>query len=228
MEPIIIDQIPFTFTAADVAPQLHVEPGTEDFEALEGLVAEACRVTRPKAVFGVSFITGRGSDFVELDGVRMDSRVMPANLSGVQRVFPYVATCGMEVEEWSAGISDMLYRWWMDVAKIQLLHKAIGALNARLKAEWKIDKSSNMNPGSLPDWPITEQPKLFSLLGDVTAKIGVKLTDSMLMLPSKSVSGIYFATDSGYENCELCTRENCPGRRKPYQQERHDELLASR
>ena len=82
-----------------------------------------------------------------------------------------------------------------------------------------------MNPGSLPDWPITEQAKLFSLLGDVKALIGVTLTESMLMLPTKSVSGVYFETERNFENCELCARENCPGRRKPFDEAKYGELL---
>lgn len=225
MEPIILDQILCTITAEEVAPKLHIEQGTEDYEALAGLVAKACRIARPKAVYTTSYITGRGSDFMLLDAVRMDSRVMPVNLAKVHRVFPYVATCGTEVDEWSEGITDMLYHWWTDTIKIHVLHKAIAALNTRLKDGLRLGTLSNMNPGSLPDWPITEQPKLFSLLGDVKAKIGVTLTDSMLMLPSKSVSGLYFQTESGYENCELCERGDCPGRRKPYDKELHNALL---
>ena len=72
-----------------------------------------------------------------------------------------------------------------------------------------------MNPGSLPDWPISQQRPLFDLVGKA-AEIGVHLTDSYLMRPLKSVSGILFATDVTYENCQLCPVERCPNRRAPY------------
>jgi hypothetical protein len=36
------------------------------------------------------------------------------------------------------------------------------------------------------------------------------------MLPTKSVSGIFFPTETSYENCQLCPRENCPNRRAEY------------
>ena len=146
MEPIILDQILCTITAEEVAPKLHIEQGTEDYEALAGLVAKACRIARPKAVYTTSYITGRGSDFMLLDAVRMDSRVMPVNLAKVHRVFPYVATCGTEVDEWSEGITDMLYHWWTDTIKIHVLHKAIAALNTRLKDGLRLGTLSNMNP----------------------------------------------------------------------------------
>ena len=50
----------------------------------------------------------------------------------------------------------------------------------------------------------------------VRAEIGVQLTDSYLMHPLKSVSGILFATDGTYGNCQLCPVERCPNRRAPY------------
>ena len=75
---------------------------------------------------------------------------------------------------------------------------------------------SAMNPGSLEDWPISEQRQLFSILGDVESLIGVRLTDSFLMLPIKSVSGVYFPKEITFQSCQLCPRERCQGRRAPY------------
>jgi hypothetical protein len=216
MKPTVLDRIPFRLEAGELAQQLRIGPGSDDFEALRSLIAGVSRVARPKAIFTASFITGRGEDFMELDGVGMMSRVMPVNFQAVHRAFPYVATCGVEAEEWSREIADPLEAWWADALKLHLLGDAIKFLGEHLKKALRLGKFSSMNPGSLPDWPITEQAKLFSLLGDVKAQIGVELTASMLMLPTKSVSGIYFETEKGFENCELCARANCPGRRKPY------------
>lgn len=225
MKPIVLDSIPVTLSAAEIAPQLRVKEGTEDYEALEALLRQACAIARPKAIYTMASITGHGDGYVEIEGVRMESRVMCDNLKGVHRAFPYVATCGTEVDKWSAGVADFLENWWMDVAKEHLLGRAIRQLNGHLKQTYGIERMSNMNPGSLPDWPITAQPQLFGLLGDVAASIGVTLTDSMLMVPSKSVSGLYFQNESNYENCELCDRKDCPGRRKPFDKEKHETIL---
>ncbi len=73
-----------------------------------------------------------------------------------------------------------------------------------------------MNPGSLPDWPLPQQLPLFQLLGDVEGLIGVHLKESFLMVPTKTVSGIFFPTETRFESCQLCPREDCPGRRAPY------------
>jgi hypothetical protein len=71
-----------------------------------------------------------------------------------------------------------------------------------------------MHPGSgdASVWPIEQQGPLFSLLGDVTGAIGVELTDSFLMVPNKSVSGVRFATEIDFRSCQLCHREGCPSR----------------
>ena len=43
----------------------------------------------------------------------------------------------------------------------------------------------------------------------------------MLMLPRKSVSGIYFPSEVSFFSCQLCPRDRCDGRKAPY-----DETLA--
>jgi hypothetical protein len=57
---------------------------------------------------------------------------------------------------------------------------------------------------------------LFQLLADVEASIGVRLNKSLVMIPTKSVSGIYFQTEVSFFNCQLCQRGKCPGRKARY------------
>ena len=73
-----------------------------------------------------------------------------------------------------------------------------------------------MSPGSLADWQLTQQAALFRILDDLPERIGVRLTDSMLMIPTKSISGVRFALDWDFESCQLCPRQGCPGRRADY------------
>ena len=103
------------------------------------------------------------------------------------------------------------------------LGSAIGHLSDHLDRRYRPGAMSHMNPGSLKDWPITQQKELFSLLGDVDAAIGVTLTEGMVMVPTKSTSGIYFPTETKFESCQLCPKEDCVGRRAPY-----DPALAER
>ena len=79
-------------------------------------------------------------------------------------------------------------------------------------------KTATMAPGSLSNWPLPQQRPLFDVLGDVQGIIGVELSDSFLMTPNKSVSGVRFPTEEGFASCQLCPREGCPNRRAPYDQ----------
>ena len=75
-----------------------------------------------------------------------------------------------------------------------------------------------MNPGSaeVGVWPLAQQRPLFRLLGDPKAAIGVVLTESLLMIPNKSVSGVLFPSRAGWVSCQVCSRSGCVGRRAAY------------
>ncbi|NMA94791.1 MAG: hypothetical protein GX974_01975, partial [Clostridiales bacterium] len=62
----------------------------------------------------------------------------------------------------------------------------------------------------------SEQKALFKILGRPDEAIGVKLTDSYLMLPIKSLCGIKFYCSESFINCVFCERENCQNRRTGY------------
>ena len=60
------------------------------------------------------------------------------------------------------------------------------------------------------------QKELFEILGGpefVRDAIGVTYSDSWLMTPTKSMSGILFESETVYENCQHCPLERCPNRR---------------
>jgi hypothetical protein len=92
-----------------------------------------------------------------------------------------------------------------------------------LKDHYRLGRIEAMSPGSLPDWPIQAQRPLFALFGDTERLLGVRLTESLLMVPSKSVSGILFPTEQTFASCQLCPREGCPSRQLPYDPALYDE-----
>src|SRR5690606_16872441 len=149
-----------------------------------------------------SYIEGRGEDFVNIDGIEFKSRVLSVNLKNVNRVIPYIVTCGLELDELSNSISDVLLQYYLDEIKKMVVGEASSYLFELVKKRFRLTKIARMNPGSLEDWPISQQVPLFSIFGDTQASIGVTLTDSYLMIPTKSVSGIIFPTEVTYENCQ--------------------------
>ena len=216
MQPEVLDEIPFEIHLPALRDQMHLAEGSEDAEAIGRLVEQARAVGRPKALFRLAYVEGRGEDSVVIEALAFTSRVLRVNLDGVHRVFAYLGTCGRELHDWAESLDDMLERYWADAIKALALSAAMQALNRHADAALGPGKTSGMNPGSLPDWPISQQRPLFDLLGDPRQAVSVELTDSFLMIPNKSISGIRFPTEATFESCQLCPREVCPGRRAPY------------
>ncbi len=212
----ILENIPVELTVEQVLRSLHLDSDGKYAGDVQGLVDMVQDVVRPKAIFDVRYIDRKGTDEVEVGEVIFTSRVLRVNLDKVERVFPYIATCGVEVESIDIPSDDLMRRFVLDNIKQIALGAAVKHLREHIDRVYRPGPMSAMSPGSLEDWPISEQKQLFSIFGDVDRLIGVKLTDSYLMLPIKSLSGIYFPTEVRFESCQLCPRERCPGRRAPY------------
>ena len=210
--------IPFSLDAEHLMRQLRIKPGSSNAEAFTELLARVVEVGKPKAVYELSYVEDRADDSVVLGGVRFTSRALRRNLGPVERVFPYVATCGTEADAVAAPDGDALQALWLWTIKEALLEVARDYLYERLASRYRMTHWATMHPGSgdAGVWPIEQQKELFSVFGEVETLIGVRLTDSMLMVPAMSVSGIVYATETEFASCQVCHREGCPGRTAPF------------
>lgn len=222
MTAVILDDIPFVPEFESIAKRLRVREGSANADQLRQLLETAEAIARPKALYRVTYVESRTEDTIRLDGETFRSRVLRVNLEDVHRVFPYVATCGMELYSWKMSMDDMLEHYYADTINEAALAAAREALRAHLTERYQLGRTATMNPGSLEDWPIYSQRPLFALLGDPEAAIGVRLTDSMLMIPAKSVSGIRFPTEKRFESCHLCARQGCPSRKARYEEDLYE------
>ena len=213
---VVLDPLPFQVDFAALQLSLHIRPAGEAEADLQRMVDVAQSIARPKAIYKLAFIDAKEDQAVLLDGIRFTSRVLRVNLDSAQRVFAYVATSGRELEAWADAQEDLLARFWADAINQEVLGAALRSFREHLAAQFAVSQLSTMNPGSLADWPLREQRPLFGLLGDVQAAIGVTLTPSLLMTPTKSVSGILFPSEETFASCQLCPREACPNRRAAY------------
>jgi hypothetical protein len=212
----ILTNIPVEFDLGVLLSRLHIPEGDADAAAVGKLAEWARSVANPKAIYDICYLGDKSEDTVNIGGVTFTSRILSTNLDQAHRFFPFIVTCGKELEIQPNVTGDMMEFYWLDEIKQMALGAAFGYMQKHITEKYQPGKISYMCPGSLEDWPTTQQAQLFSLFGDTEAKIGVKLTDSFLMLPTKSVSGIFFPTETSFESCQLCPRDGCPGRRAPY------------
>jgi len=211
----ILDNINIDISLNEVCRKLHMKPDG-DLSEIQPLVDVAMTLIEPRALYDVRYIEEKLEDAVIVNGRRLKSRVLRKNLDQVGRIFPFVITLGSKLGEKQTASSDLLENFYLDTIGNVALNSARKQLKRHLESKFALEKISSMAPGSLADWPIQEQAPLFKLLGDVEASIGVKLTDSLLMLPAKSISGIYFPKEVSFVSCQLCPRERCESRKAQF------------
>ncbi len=195
----------------------------EDDDTVDVLLEKAAQVADAGAFLRPATVSVKDG-VVYLDQVPFPAELVLEKLSPLagQTVVAYTVTCGpalwqlaqteLKDDFFAAAIWDEIMLAYLRIA---------GDVAHRRAAAFFPDTPhfASLNPGSLPAWDIFGQKELFALLGEGAEKLGVALSPSMLMLPTKSGSGIHFATDVPYENCERCPRIDCPNRRAPFKEE---------
>jgi hypothetical protein len=218
----VMDSIPIVLRLEDVIKRMRLRNRNETILGnIREMLDIAGPIARPKAVFDVAYIENKNGDSMEIGGVQFKSRVLRINLDKVERVFPYVITCGRELDEIDIPSTDFIKGYYLDQIKETAVVLARQHVENQLKKRYALGQLSQMAPGAGAgdDWPIMQQKELFALFGGrekVQEVIGVRLTDSFLMVPIKSVSGLLFPTEVRFESCQICPREQCIGRRAAY------------
>ncbi len=136
-------------------------------------------------------------------------------LRGAEALAVFVATAGPAIERWASSLmksGDVIKGYVAD---------ALGSETVELAADWLEKKvgetaaeegwaiTNRYSPGYC-GWPTSDQHILFSLLPEDFC--GIRLTDSALMLPVKSVSGVIGlgprVRREGYQ-CKICDFQDC-------------------
>ena len=223
----VIMNIPVGLDPEMLFKKMGVAPDTAEGERFEWLVQEARIQASPKAIYKAVFIEDRGEESVIIDGVTFTSRALRMNLDKVQRVFPYIATCGHELDQIPIPEGDLQMHRWLDGIKAEVLRACLRFLKDLLDHQYMPGKTATMNPGSgdRAVWPIEQQRELFSLFGNVERLIGVKLREDFSMIPDKTVSGIRFPTQLDFRSCQICRRKDCPLRRASFNRDLWESLM---
>jgi len=210
----VLSTIPFELDTPQLLRRAHLAPGSADAAEFARLVETARAVAGPKAGYREAFIDGKGDDTVTIGGITFTSRMLRQNLDQAERVFAYIVTCGRELDAHAPPAGAFLEEFWWDLIKAEVLTAGIQFLLEHLTRRYRLPKTATMHPGSgdADVWPIEQQRQLFALLGDVRGEIGVELTESCLMVPNKTISGIRFATELDFRSCQVCQRAVCPNR----------------
>lgn len=148
-------------------------------------------------------------------------KIIERQLRGAEAYALFIATAGSAYEDYQQRLKEE-----GDVVRMYIAD-ALGSVIAEHCADRmeecvqeSIDKlhwhhTNRFSPGYC-GWDVSQQQLLFPLFGGQTC--GVTLTDSSLMLPIKSVSGIIGLGSEVRKleySCGLCTMQQCYKRKRP-------------
>jgi hypothetical protein len=186
---------------------------------VSSLVERSRDFLEPKAVYQYARVEAVEGDAVTLEGGHtLTSRILGDKLVCGQQVAPYVVTVGPKLEDEASrlGKINVFQSFVLERIADHAVGKAASEVRCRVGKQLEGPLSS-FSPGTGTGelFRIEQQEVLFNML-DPATRIGVRLTPSFLMLPRKSVSGVFASTGKEYVACEHCPRERCQNRRIPY------------
>jgi len=212
----ILSDIPLRLDLDRMITELRLSDRKRLADEFLNLAAEGKTLAHPKALFLDFETTVSGERSIRIGETVFECRVLRINLEEQRRAFPALATCGRELGEWAAGQDNILHQFWAKALADEVLVSAVTALETAISQRHGTEIISFMTPGSLDDWPLSQQRQLFELFGEGAARIGVSLTDSYLMVPASTLSCLAFESDSRFHSCLLCPRNDCLSRRAAY------------
>ncbi|MFA9392106.1 MAG: vitamin B12 dependent-methionine synthase activation domain-containing protein [Prolixibacteraceae bacterium] len=158
---------------------------------------------------------------VELDGERFFLGKTVFNLlKKAESLALFACTAGEGIANASKKLmdnGDFMEGYIADTAGSVIVEKAMDLIQNKLKESVRISGkfiTNRYSPGYC-DWSVKEQHKLFSFLPPTFC--GITLTDSSLMQPIKSVSGmIGIGSNVKYNEytCNICSSSHCLYRKK--------------
>ena len=146
--------------------------------------------------------------------------IIATQLKNASSVAVFLCTAGANISNYSKLLAENgnhLLSYIFDLTGNLITEKVLDKLIIDFEKEVKLSglKISDFYSPGFCNWNITEQLKLFSLLPENFC--GISLSESMLMNPIKSVSGIFGVgktlTRNNYR-CNWCSDMNCLYRRK--------------
>ena len=164
--------------------------------------------------------TSPGSGYIQIPETRFQTgTIIEKMLKQSQYYALFLVTLGPEVEAMARSLINeghYLEGYIVDLAASALVDKAADQLQEEVKIlanEEGMGITNRYSPGYC-SWDVKEQQKLFELFPKGCC--GISLSDSSLMHPIKSISGIIgLGSAVNYQEytCEICSMKNCQFRR---------------
>jgi hypothetical protein len=205
-----------------------VEPSARISSLLDEYIVSARRLIEPLysyVIMDIGLVLGprvliHGSGGLTSNPIIFESEAIARLLERCDKVALFVSTISSQLEDmvcWLANEGLIVEAYVLDAIGSNAAEKLAGLVESeveKVSGAQGFCISRRFSPGHC-DWDISQQRGVFRAVGVDTA--GVNLTESYLMIPQKSISGIIgigpCGSVSSYNPCEPCNKRNCPWRR---------------
>jgi hypothetical protein len=165
-------------------------------DLIDDVISQAEPLCKIKAGYRIVNIKYNGE---QKDGIYADNiflrtqRIVTGKIKRAEKAAVFVCTIGTEMERWSHKLlneGDGVLSYIVDTVASVIVESATDKLHDHIGREMKVKglKITNRYSPGYCNWIVSEQHKLFSMLPEKFC--GITLTESALMVPIKSVSGI--------------------------------------
>lgn len=185
-------------------------------DEIEALARNCINEIKTKLTYKVcyqQFVVNVCGDVCDFGAFTFRSKKLASNLQDCKSVVVFAATIGVEIDR-------LIAKYGRISPSKALMFQAIGseriemlcdAFCADIAKEYKLSIRPRFSPG-YGDLTLNSQKEIFSVLSP-EKKIGLFLTDSLLMSPSKSVTAIVGLCEKEVpkvtNKCTLCNQKNC-------------------
>jgi hypothetical protein len=212
----IVKEFDFQLTAGNILKGQGIDP-TRASERLkktaESVIDEAHSLLNPAAIYTVVNVLEFEHKTISFEGGSFEGSLVSKALAGADHLNIAVCTIGDSLE---LRVEEMMNEnpvkaLALDGAGIAALRKVSITIEDIISAEaceLKLDLGMRAQPGQ-EGWPIEQQRQVFSILP--CEDIGLRLTESCLMIPRKSVSFVIPRGNnlkSGMSPCDFCSKRN--------------------
>lgn len=208
-------------TLSEIEEFMGFEPGQSP-EPFPDLIEQALQLAPDNLkITGAFQIFDNISIYLQNETIQIENqqffpgKIVATQMKEATQLALFVCTAGSGISELSKQKTtegDEMMAYVLDVIGSVTVDKAAGKLQEKILEEVKqagFNITDPFSPGYC-NWSVAEQHKLFSLLQPGIC--GIKLSDSALMFPLKSVSGITGigkdCKQMGYQ-CNWCTDRDC-------------------
>jgi len=215
----VLSDLTLRYDVEELMHFCHLDCFKDRVREIEAVIEESYRLIDPRAVYkAVKISEIKGSRLVLEEGGVFESELLAEKFKCTPEIAVYVATIGPALERrvTELGPKELSKSFMMDCVGTYALRQVSDIIRKDFQPDGE-GRLSKFSPGDTAYWDIRQQKVLFDVLGaeKVENVTGVILSESYIMIPRKSVSGVIGDTEEQFEECQICEKR-CEYRKAPF------------